>query len=128
MSGASRTYHLIIADDEVLTGLALERFLSRKGFRVSAVQDGQRALDLHGRDPADLLITDLRMPRLPGLELVSRIRSANPDLPVVISTGYVANEADVREDARTILMTKPVDPLHLLAAVQRLLAVKPEAA
>ncbi|WP_119679484.1 response regulator [Indioceanicola profundi] len=113
--------HLIVADDEMISALALERALTRKGFRVSLAGNGQAALDIHERDPADLLVTDLRMPKLSGAELVRRVREDRPDLPVIIATGYRREDSEILAGPHTLILTKPLSPQEVLAAIRSLL-------
>lgn len=122
-STQARQPHVLLVDDEAINLLSLERFLSRKGYRVSSAPDGQAALALADRDPPDLVVTDMRMPRLSGAELVHRLRIARTDLPVVIVTGYTAEDGRIAAMATPglTLLTKPLDPLELLAVIRRLL-------
>lgn len=117
--------HLLLVDDEAISALALERFLKRRGFRVSLAHDGLRALELAEVDPPALLVTDMRMPRLGGADLVRRLRTARPDLPVVVVTGYMSSdpEAEGLSGPATTVMTKPLDPEALLRSVRGLLGI-----
>lgn len=117
--------HLLVVDDEVIAAMALERFLSRKGFRISRAANGEQALDVFAQTPADLVVTDVRMPRMSGPELVRQLRAAQPDLPVVVVTGYMGEDPETAglTGPRTRVMTKPVDPEALLRAVRQLLDV-----
>lgn len=123
--GEMPTRHLIIADDDAISSLALERYLERKGFRVSLAANGQAALDIHALDPADLLMTDMRMPRLSGPELVRCIRAGSPDLPVIIATGYAADDPEIPSGPGTLVLGKPLSPQEVLAAVRGLLGLDP---
>ncbi|HEY0838019.1 MAG TPA: response regulator [Azospirillum sp.] len=71
MGGAPASLHTLVADDEPLVGRAMQRvlrrMLRRRGHRVSLAHDGAAALDIDLRDPADLLITHMNMPRLDGI-------------------------------------------------------------
>lgn len=120
--------HILLVDDEAITVMALERFLGRKGFRVSVAADGHEALDRAATDPPDLMVTDMRMPRLSGGDLIRRIRATRPDLPVIVVTGYMGGDLGADLDtagggAQTTVMTKPMDPEALLAAIARMLMV-----
>lgn len=117
--------HVLLVDDEAISALALQRFLARKGYRVTTAGDGLAALDLDASDPADLVVTDVRMPKLGGTELVRRLRQARPELPVVIVTGYMAADPEAAglTGPRTVVLTKPLDPEALLATVREMLPV-----
>lgn len=115
--------HLLLVDDEAITVMALERFLTRKGFRVSVAGNGHDALALAAESPPDLVVTDMRMPRLSGRDLIERLRASRPDLPVVVVTGYMAADAETSglTGSRTVVMTKPLDPEALLHRMAELL-------
>ncbi|HYH39112.1 MAG TPA: response regulator [Azospirillum sp.] len=118
--------HVLIAEDEALAAMAIEDFLSRKGYRVTLAGDGQEAVERLRDDPADVVITDLRMPRLDGRGLIREVRGMSPTLPVIVMTGYLAEDSD--NDALTNgtwrpleILRKPVSPQAILDTVVRML-------
>jgi len=115
--------HVLLVDDEAISALALERFLARKGYRVSVAGNGHQALALHQADPVDAVVTDMRMPKMDGGELLRRLRADRPALPAVVVTGYMAGDPQAAglDSPRTRLMTKPVDPVDLLKTLKQLL-------
>jgi CheY-like chemotaxis protein len=67
----------------------LAQFLAIYGFHpVLDAPDGQAAWELYQKNPVDLLITDINMPRMSGIELMERIRERAPSLPIIVITGY----------------------------------------
>jgi len=103
---------VLLADDNDLLRELLGQIISSCGFEVTEAEDGRHALDIFiGADKGfDLLITDLRMPRLSGGELIREIRRCKPDIPVIAITGYIdpATLDEVKAlDVR--LFSKPVD-------------------
>ncbi|WP_353859532.1 response regulator [Azospirillum formosense] len=111
--------HVLVAEDEALAAMALEDFLSRKGFRVTLAQDGQEGLERYSADPADLVITDLRMPRMDGRALIRELRTRAAGLPILVMTGFLSMEAG--EDDLTadrwqplVVLRKPVSPQVIL--------------
>jgi two-component system alkaline phosphatase synthesis response regulator PhoP len=113
---------ILLCDDESHILRAAEFKLSRAGFEVRCAADGQQAWELIQQARPDLLVTDLQMPRLTGLELVGRLRAdpATRDLPVLMLTakGYeevhtgAARQLDILR-----VLTKPFSPRELLQAV-----------
>jgi PleD family two-component response regulator len=103
---------LLADDDRILLQLG-STALSRAGFHVDIATDGQHAFDLLSLTAYDLVITDLRMPRMDGLELIRRIRSdaATKDLPVIVITGLeIADSLDTAYSAgATSFATKPIN-------------------
>ncbi len=86
--------HALVADDEPSVLAVTVRALERLGLSVVGVADGQQAVDRFREDPAHwrLVVLDLTMPRLDGAEALRAIRTIRPDIPVVISSGYAAEE------------------------------------
>ena len=81
--------------------------------------DGAAALAAFDADPADLLLTDIRMPRKDGYALIAELRTRQPTLPVVIMTGHAAPDMVTVQPcaARTSVFTKPFKPALLLDAI-----------
>ena len=87
--------HILIIDDEALYRRALERVLSRVGYTTSSARDAAEAMTIVSSQPLDLVLTDVRMPGIQGLELVRQIREFDPDLPCIVITGYGSAESSV---------------------------------
>ncbi|MCW9044766.1 MAG: PAS domain S-box protein [Alphaproteobacteria bacterium] len=85
-------WHLLIVDDETMAAEILGSFFSQKGYRVTLAHDGVEAYEMYLEDPADLVITDIRMPHRDGNELMKYLHERTPDLPIIIATGQL--EAD----------------------------------
>jgi CheY-like chemotaxis protein len=120
-AAAARALRVLMAEDEPLAAEVIEEGLVEAGFEVLAANDGQEAVDLAANGAGfDLLLTDLRMPRLDGMELTARLRAERPDLPVVV-TGFPPPDSAVslqtgRGPLR--LLTKPVGITPLIAALR----------
>ncbi len=115
---------IMIVDDEDNAREALHDLLSEEGFETLMARDGQEALDeLEGFDP-EVVLTDLKMPRVDGLELLERGRALAPHATFVVMTAFgsidTAVEA-IRKGAESYL-TKPLDFDALLALVGRAIA------
>ena len=79
---------ILVVDDEPVLCAVLQRMLSKLKYRVVTANNGLEALRVLSYMQADLVITDLRMPKMGGWELMQRIKKSTPDLPVVLITGY----------------------------------------
>ena len=115
---------LVVEDDMAIRQLNA-KVLECSGYQVAAAEDGAAGWEaLHAND-FDLLITDHDMPRLTGLELLKRVRSARMNLPVILATGTLPEEELERHPwlqlAATLL--KPFSPHQLLETVQQVLRV-----
>jgi len=112
--------HILVADDEAIATMALERFLSRKGYRISTAANGIEALEIHRRDPADVVVTDIRMPRGGGRELIASLRTEDSDLPIVVMTGYMSlnEEEGIAVSDRLVVLQKPIEIERLLQIIK----------
>ena len=120
MAGAA--LRVLMAEDERMAAEVIEEGLVEAGFEVLAANDDQAALDLAATGAGfDLLLTDLKMPRLDGKELIARLRAKRPDLPVVVMTGFPPQDGAVSLQAGPgplRLLTKPVGITPLVAALR----------
>ena len=112
--------HILVADDEAIAAMALERFLARKGYRVTTAVNGIEALEIHERDPADVVVTDIRMPRGGGRELIANLRSRDSHLPIVVMTGYMSltDEEGIAANDRLVVLQKPIEIDKLLRIIK----------
>ncbi len=125
---------LLVVDDEPVIARVVSEQLRRLGYQVTAVNDPEEALELLADDPEeyDLLLTDLQMPRMDGVELAARVGRLRPALPVVLSTGNrwsvpaaTARAAGIRE-----IVDKPFRLEELAQALRTVLdaaGVRPRA-
>jgi len=87
--------HVLVVDDEELYRRSLTRILSRVGHQVSEARDATEALTLIAQGDFDLVLADIRMPGLNGLELVRQVHEIDPDLPCIVVTGFGSPESSV---------------------------------
>jgi DNA-binding NtrC family response regulator len=113
------TFNVLIVDDEKNIRAGLGRALELDGYRTLLAADGQEALDVIQSEEIDLVIADLKMPRVSGEELLRHIVDHYPTVPVIILTGHGTIETAVQamRDGAYDFLTKPVslDRLSLLA-------------
>jgi two-component system response regulator MprA len=113
----------MIADDEAAIRESLERVLQVEGYDTSTVANGLAVLDGVGDDTLDLLILDVMMPRLGGLETCRRLRAAGRDLPVLMLTArdQVSDRVAGLDAGADDYLPKPFATEELLARVRALL-------
>ena len=87
---------VLIVDDSGVDRKLAARVLIENGYEVEFAQDGEAALHFLENSPADIVITDLQMPKMDGLELVGRVSSDYPNLPVILMTGHGSEELAVQ--------------------------------
>ncbi len=115
---------ILVADDEKNIREGLREALALDGYEVATAADGGEALEAVTRGDVDLLITDLKMPRLSGEELLKRVTAQFPTMPVIILTGHGTIESAVQamHDGAYDFLTKPVNLDRLSLLVKRALA------
>lgn len=116
---------ILVAEDEPLMLMAIEAKLKNLGFEVAVVPDGQQALNVLETFSPNLIITDILMPYLSGLELIGIIKSKNPTLPIIVLSG-LGEEETVLEAfnlGADDFLTKPFKPSDLEVRVKRLLKI-----
>lgn len=115
----AKNKHVLVVDDDPSQRSLFESFLAGQGFEVTTAASADKALDLIERDTPAMLISDVRMPGLSGLELLHLVREKSPTLPVLLVTAY----ADVRDAVGAMrggainYLEKPIDLDELLRAV-----------
>ena len=117
---------LVIDDEQMMRSLA-EKILSRAGFEVGLAGSGEAGLKLLKEDKAkiDMVLLDLTMPGLSGLETLRKIRDIKPNIPCIISTGKNVTEAKVPEglSENTYFLEKPYLANQLTERVQEILKI-----
>ncbi len=106
------TKKIIVVDDEQDIRIALFESLSRQGYNVSVAENGAVALDIIKRNPPDLVITDIKMPQIDGLQLLRELRRQSRDLQVLIITGHatVDSAVEAMKLGAFDYILKPVSP------------------
>jgi DNA-binding NtrC family response regulator len=120
-SGTESTVRILIVDDDAGQRSLLDTFLRSQGFQTTVVESGERALETLRDGNIAMMVSDVRMPGLTGLETLRRARQINATLPVLLVTAY----ADIREavgamrDGAVNYLAKPIDLDELLTSVQQ---------
>ncbi len=117
--------NILLIDDDVAFIHAATKLLSKRGYVVAGAANPGAAMNyLTDKQLSfDLVITDLSMPVLNGIKVLSTIRAARPQLPVILITAY--GDATIRSEAMRLgafdYLTKPVEPEQLVNAIERAL-------
>lgn len=115
------TAHILVVDDEGAIRYSISKTLQRVGYQVSSAASGEEALDLMDVHSFDVVLTDIRMPGLSGVELLARIKERAPDSIVILMTGFASLSTAVealRLGANDYLI-KPSSSSDLRQSVQR---------
>lgn len=103
------TRNILVVDDEPVLCAVLQKMLTRLDYAVITAHDGLEAVKILARLQVDLVISDLRMPGMDGWMLLQHIREQEPDLPVILITGYHSDYSESRaeESAADAYISKP---------------------
>jgi two-component system, cell cycle sensor histidine kinase and response regulator CckA len=121
------TRALLLVDDEAAVRTTTRRLLERNGWQVLEASNGEEALGLFAqhRDQLSLVLTDVRMPVVDGVELARRVRDEIPDFPIVFFSGYDELEQhDVAEVSNVPLLAKPFSSADLLNVLRQAISLE----
>ena len=115
---------ILVADDQESMRFIIPSLLQEKGHAVTTAEDGQQAFDLLQKENFDLVVADVNMPQLNGLEFLKQVREKKPKQKVVFITGVL--EETVRLGAEKLgldgLLLKPFEKPDVLALIDKVLA------
>lgn len=103
------TCRLLVVDDEAIVGKRLSQVFSKIGFEVETYTESPAAMEAMATKPFDVVVTDLKMDGMDGMEVLRRVRALNPKTQVIIITGYASPEtADLaKEEGVFKFLAKP---------------------
>jgi len=114
---------LLVADDDPAIRQSLERTLIREGYQVALAPDGHAALERLREGGVDLVLSDLKMPGLTGLELLREVKTVAPDVDVIMLTAFGTVEEAVKamKDGAVDFLTKPFQRAQLIRVIRKAL-------
>jgi DNA-binding response OmpR family regulator len=115
---------ILVVDDEPVARQSLSDILRLEGYGVSAVANGQAAVEYVRTHPVDLMVVDLRMPGMDGLEVVQVVNQVSPDTEVILLTAFGSTETAIQALRLRIhdYLLKPAMPSQILSSVKKGLA------
>ena len=118
-----RSPSILVADDEKSIRRTIVALLESESFRVAAAADGKEALEAANQKMPDLVLLDLIMPGMNGVEVLKALRALKPDLPAILITGYPDSTlvTEALKSPPITLLPKPVGKKLLLSTVRQLL-------
>lgn len=116
--------NILVVDDEPVARQSLSDILKLEGHNVSSVQNGQAAVEFVRTHPIDLMIVDLRMPGMDGLEVIQVVNQISPETEVILLTAYGSTETAIQALRLRIhdYLLKPASPAQVMASVKKGLA------
>lgn len=117
---------ILLIDDDELSRSAVEKMLERAGFEVRSTGDGREALESYRKERPDLVVTDLIMPDVDGLELIQQVRQLDPTVRILAISGGGRVQAEeylsvARKFGALEVLSKPFTGQELRQAVERAL-------
>lgn len=112
---------ILVVDDEAVIRDGLQRTLAGDRFEVETCKSGHAAIELLQDKEYDLIITDLKMPGMNGIEVLKAVKGLQPDIPVIMITGYatVDTAVEAMKNGATDYITKPFTPQQILEKIER---------
>jgi two-component system response regulator HydG len=114
---------ILVADDDASNRVTLERILEREGYGVVHAASGREAMEVLRAGAVDLVLTDLKMPGMSGIDLLKAVRTVDPDLEVVVMTAYGTVEAAVEamKEGAYDFVAKPLKRIELVSCLRKAL-------
>ena len=116
-----KKHNIIVIDDEATIREGVRRILAAEGYQAETSADGRTALEKIQEQDFDVVITDLKMPGMDGIEVLKTIKILQPEVPVIIITGYstVSSAVDAMKNGAFDYIAKPFGPELILDKVQK---------
>ncbi|MEP0519573.1 MAG: sigma-54 dependent transcriptional regulator [Hyphomicrobiales bacterium] len=117
------TNHVVLIDDEITMRRSLEQWLALSDLKVSAYSNGHDALKLLAPDFAGIVVSDVKMPQIDGMELMEAVHQIDPEIPVILMTGHgqIAMAVEAMKRSAYDFLEKPFSPEQLLDTAKRAL-------
>lgn len=130
MPMAERMPRVLVIDDDEVFRQSLCRALARRGWEACAAENGEAALSVAAKAIPDLILVDLRMPGMDGLDVVERLRGLNAGMKIMVLTGYGSIPTTISAIKRgaDYYLIKPADADQILAAYEKLKTPEEEVA
>ncbi len=122
---------ILLVEDEELLRAGVQEVLEIQGYNVISAPDGEQALACLAAQTIDLIITDLVMPKMDGVDFVKQLRTIKPDLPVIVVSGSTRNIMQrygidsIQVPGANASLPKPFKSVDLIEQVRQLLASRP---
>ncbi|MEI6306432.1 MAG: response regulator, partial [Deltaproteobacteria bacterium] len=115
---------LLVVDDEAVIRDGLKRILESEAFAVQTCSSGFKAIEIMQKEIFDLIITDLKMPGMSGIEVLKSVRTLQPGIPVILITGFASIDTavDAMKNGASDYISKPFAPDLLLEKVRNALS------
>ncbi|HOW36357.1 MAG TPA: sigma-54 dependent transcriptional regulator [Candidatus Omnitrophota bacterium] len=121
-----KKYNILVVDDEPLIRNSLYEILRIQGYNALTAQSGEEALEVLKRQPMDIIITDMQLPKMNGIELLRLVKQKSPDTEVILITGFgtIESAVDAMKKGAFDYVTKPIIDSEIKMTIQKILEKK----
>lgn len=121
-----KDYNILVIDDEAAQRDVLTGYLKKKGYKIFPASSGKEGIEIAGRNPVDIILSDFKMPDLTGLDVLEQVKKINPEISFVIVTAYgtVENAVKAMRLGAFDYISKPVDLDELDLMIERIIEHK----
>jgi DNA-binding NtrC family response regulator len=121
-----KDYNILVIDDEAAQRDVLTGYLKKKGDKIFSASSGREGIEIAGRNPVDIILSDFKMPDLNGIEVLEQVKKINPEISFVIVTAYgtVENAVKAMRLGAFDYISKPVDLDELDLMIERIIEHK----
>jgi DNA-binding NtrC family response regulator len=121
-----KDYNILVIDDEAAQRDVLTGYLKKKGYKIFSASSGKEGIEITGRNPVDIILSDFKMPNLSGLDVLEQVKKINPEISFVIVTafGTVENAVKAMRLGAFDYISKPVDLDELDLMIERIIEHK----
>lgn len=119
-------FKILVVDDEPLIRQSLYEILKLEGYNVTIAGSGEEALDIIENKTFDVMVTDLKLPKISGIELLEKAKKSLPDMEVIIITGFgsIESAVDAMKKGAYEYVTKPINDHEIKIIIKKLLGQK----
>lgn len=117
---------ILVIDDQAPIRKTLREILEYENFEIDEAEDGQKGLDLVAKDSYDLILCDIKMPKVDGLEFLEKTMQSNPDIPIIMISGHgnIETAVEAIKKGAYDFIAKPIDLNRLLVTVRNAMEKK----
>ncbi|MFT7520397.1 MAG: two-component system response regulator HydG [Kiritimatiellia bacterium] len=117
------SHTILVVDDDRSNRMTLERLLKREGYAVTHAESGRKAMEQLRGSTVDLVLTDLKMPGMSGLDLLKAVRAVDPEVEVVVMTAYgtVETAVEAMKEGAYDFVSKPLKRIELVTTLRKAL-------
>lgn len=119
-------YRILVVDDEPLIRESLYEILRIEGFRAQMAQSGEEALEIIRNNPVDIIVTDMKLPKMNGLELLHEVKKEHPQTEIIFITGYgtIETAVEAMRKGAADYITKPINDQEIKIIISKIVERK----